>query len=121
MIGDVTNRCDLMRSSWTAAYADARSTLDPLLNGEHIVLTGNHNYSLFNDPMINRKIDDLNTWTDLGQVANLYPNLDQEIMTNHAPVIPTYTPRVFNLHGSKAHVFASSLYAEFNLVSAWVG
>jgi len=121
MIGDVTNRCDLVRSRWTAAYPDARSTLDPLLNGEHIVLTGNHNYSLFNDPMINRKIDDLNTWTDLGQVANLYPNLDQEIMTNHAPVIPTYTPRVFNLHGSKAHVFASSLYAEFNLVSAWVG
>jgi hypothetical protein len=27
----------------------------------------------------------------------------------------------FNLHGSKVHVQPSRLYAEFNLVNAWVG
>lgn len=42
-------------------------------------------------------------------------------MTNYAPLIPTYTLRFFNLHGSRVHVFASRLNAEFNLVGASVG
>jgi hypothetical protein len=42
-------------------------------------------------------------------------------MTDFAPLIPTYTTRFFNMHGSKVHTFASPLYAEFNLVDAWVG
>jgi peptide/nickel transport system substrate-binding protein len=120
-IGDKTNTCDLMRSGWGQDFPDGQSTLDVLLNGEHIVPKGNQNYSLFNEPTINKKLDDLNALADRGQAAIGYGNLDQEIMTNYAPLIPTYTTRFFNLHGSKVHTFVSPLYAEFNLVSAWVG
>jgi len=120
-IGDKTNTCDIMRSGWGQDFPDGQSTLDVLLNGEHIVPKGNQNYSLFNEPTINKKLDDLNALADRGQAAIGYGNLDQEIMTNYAPLIPTYTTRFFNLHGSKVHTFVSPLYAEFNLVSAWVG
>jgi peptide/nickel transport system substrate-binding protein len=120
-IGDKTNTCDIMRSGWGQDYPDGQSTLDVLMNGEHIVPKGNQNYSLFNEPTINKKLDDLNNEVDRAKAAIAYGELDKEIMTSYAPLIPTYTTRFFNLHGSKAHVFVSPLYAEFNMVSAWVG
>jgi peptide/nickel transport system substrate-binding protein len=120
-IGDRTNTCDIMRAGWGEDYPDGQSTLDVLLNGRYIVPKGNQNFSLFNEPTINKKLDDLNNEPDRAKAATAYGNLDEEIMTSFAPLIPTYTTRFFNLHGSKAHVFVSPLYAEFNLVSAWVG
>jgi hypothetical protein len=110
-----------MRGSWTAAYPDGRSTVDALLNGEHIVAKGNLNYSLLNDPSINKKLDRLNALPRRPRADIAYGNLDLEIMVNHVPQIPTYNVAFFNLHGSKAHVFASPLHAQFNLVDAWVG
>jgi hypothetical protein len=41
-------------------------------------------------------------------------------MTTYAPLIPTYTTRFFNLHGSKVFSFISPLYDQFNLVDAYV-
>jgi ABC-type transport system substrate-binding protein len=110
-----------MHSGWTAPYPDGRSTLDALLNGEHIALKGNLNYSLFNEPKINKKLDDLNAEPNIVKAAYAYGQLDQEIMGSYAPRIPTYSIEFFDLHGSKAHVRPSTLYAEFNLVNAWVG
>jgi peptide/nickel transport system substrate-binding protein len=120
-IGDKTNTCDMMRYGWGQDFPDGQSTLDVLFNGRYIVPKGNQNYPLFNEPTVNKALDDLNNEPDRGKAAIAYGDLDKKIMTDFAPVVPTYTTRFFNLHGSKVHTFVSPLYAEFNLVSAWVG
>jgi hypothetical protein len=70
---------------------------------------------------MNAKIDNLNAEPNRIKAADGYGRLDVEIMQIYAPLIPTYFVAFFNLHGSKAHVLPSALYAEFNLVNAWVG
>jgi len=120
-IGLQNTTCDMMRSGWGQDYPDGDSTLNVLLNGETIVPKGNQNYSYFNEASINKKLDDLKAEPDRAKAAIGYGELDKEIMTTYAPLIPTYTTRFFGMHGSKVHVFVSPLYAEFNLVSAWTG
>jgi peptide/nickel transport system substrate-binding protein len=120
-IGAKDNKCDIMRSGWGEDFPDGSSTIDVLLNGEHIVPKGNQNYSLFNEPTINKKIDDINNEADRGKAATDYGNLDEEIMTNFAPLIPTFQTRFFSIHGSKVHTFPSPLFAEWNLADVWVG
>jgi len=114
---NVTDQVRNRKGTYDAPVPD----IQRLLNGRYIVPKGNQNFSLFNEPAINKKLDDLNNEPDRATAATAYGNLDEEIMQSYAPLIPTYTTKFFNLHGSKAHVFASPLHAEFNLVSAWVG
>lgn len=118
-IGKVANTCDMMRSGWGQDYPDGASTLDVLLNGKYIK-DGASNYSMFNEPTINSKLDALNLEPDRAKAATEYGDLDQEIMTKFAPLIPTFTQRAFALHGSKVWSFTSPLFDEFNLVDAYV-
>jgi hypothetical protein len=41
-------------------------------------------------------------------------------MTDYAPLIPTFATRAFNLRGSKVSSFISPLFAQYNLVDAYV-
>jgi len=119
-IGAKDNTCDLMRSGWGQDFPDGSSTMDVLLNGEHIVPKGNQNYSLFNEPSVNKALDDLNNEPDRSKAATEYGALDKKIMTDYAPLIPTFATRAFNLRGSKVFSFISPLYAQYNLVDAYV-
>jgi len=119
-IGDKANTCDIMRSGWGQDYPDGDSTLNVLLNGETIVPKGNQNYSYFNEPTINRKLDDLKVEPDRAKAATEYGELDQQIMTDYAPLIPTFYTKAFTMHGSKVWSFISPLYDNFNLVDAYV-
>jgi peptide/nickel transport system substrate-binding protein len=113
--------CDLIRAGWGQDYPDGQSTLDVLFNGKNIVPKGNNNLSYFDQPDINSKLTALNTEPDRVKAATEYGDLDQEIMTKYAPVIPTHYTLVYSLMGSKVGgVFNSPLYAEPNLCSAFV-
>jgi peptide/nickel transport system substrate-binding protein len=68
-IGNRDNTCDLMRSGWGQDYPDGDSTLNVLLNGKTIVPKGNQNYSYFNEPSINQKLDDLKAEPDRAKAA----------------------------------------------------
>jgi peptide/nickel transport system substrate-binding protein len=119
-IGMKNTTCDMMRSGWGQDFPDGASTLDVLLNGEYIVDKGNQNYSYFNEPSINAKLKALNTEPDRAKAADEYGALDKQIMTDYAPLIPTYATRAFNLRGSKVSSFISPLFAQYNLVDAYV-
>jgi peptide/nickel transport system substrate-binding protein len=120
VIGDKTTNCDLMRSGWGQDFPDGSSTLNVLLNGGLIVDKGNQNYSYFNEPTINKKLDALQTEPDRAKAATEYGDLDQEIMTKYAPLIPWGYIRYFGLHGSKiGGTFLSPLFAQPNMVNAY--
>jgi peptide/nickel transport system substrate-binding protein len=119
-IGDKTTNCDLIFSGWGEDYPDGEATLDVLLNGEGIVPKGNTNYSYFNEASINKKLDDLKIEADRAKAAIGYGDLDKEIMTDYAPLIPLYYSKAFNMRGSKVWSFISPLFSNFNLVDAYV-
>jgi peptide/nickel transport system substrate-binding protein len=119
-VGDKTTTCDLIFSGWGQDYPDPEATLDVLLNGEGIVPKGNQNFSYFNEPSINKKLDDLKIEPDRSKAADAYAALDQEIMTDFAPLIPMYYSKAFNMRGSKVWSFISPLFSNYNLVDAYV-
>jgi peptide/nickel transport system substrate-binding protein len=119
-VGDKTTTCDLIFSGWGQDYPDGEATVDVLLNGEGIVPKGNTNYAYFNEPSINKKLDDLKAESDRSKAAIGYADLDQEIMTNYAPLIPLYYSKAFNMRGSKVWSFVSPLFSNYNLVDAFV-
>jgi peptide/nickel transport system substrate-binding protein len=119
-IGVQTTSCDLMFFGWAEDFPDAQATVDVLLNGEGIVAKGNTNVSYFNQPTINKKLDDLKAEPDRAKAAIGYGDLDQQIMTDYAPLIPVFYNKAFNLRGSKVWSFISPLWSNYNLVDAYV-
>ena len=119
-IGDKKTTCDLMRYGWSADFPDAEATLDVLFNGEKIVDTGNNNVAYFNEPTINKKLNDLAKQADRAAAATAYAELDKQMMTDYAPVVPNYIIKTFNLRGSKVGgTFLSPILANPNLVDAF--
>jgi len=119
-IGDKTTTCDMMRYGWGQDYPDAYTTLDVLYNGQKIVAKGNQNTCYFNQPDINKKLDDLAKEPDRAAAADKYGALDEEIMTKYAATIPNFQTRAYILHGSKVGgTFVSPLFANPNLVDAY--
>jgi peptide/nickel transport system substrate-binding protein len=111
-IGHLNNTCDMMRTGWGQDYPDGDSTLRVLLDG-NLIKDGASNYSQFNNADINKQLEALQVEPDRVKAATEYGALDQNIMTNYAPLIPWDYIRTFSLMGSKvggAHI--SNLYDE---------
>jgi peptide/nickel transport system substrate-binding protein len=119
-VGTHGTTCDLIRYGWGQDYPDGQSTMDVLLNGKYIVPKGNQNDSYLNDSATNSALDALNLEQDRAKAATAYGNLDQKVMTEVAPMIPTEYSKAFTMHGSKVWSFISPLYDNFNLVDAYV-
>jgi peptide/nickel transport system substrate-binding protein len=119
-IGEKTTTCDIMRYGWGADFPLTWSTISVLWNGKYIKDKGNNNVSYLNNPDLNKKLDALEREPDANKVAQMGGELDQEIMTKYAPVVPNYQIGVFLLTGSKVGgTFLSPLYANPNLVDAY--
>ena len=54
---------DIADEGWIADYYDAYDFINILLNGETIPETGGNNFSYFNDPTFNKRMDDANQLT----------------------------------------------------------
>jgi len=121
VIGGPGNTCDLMYSAWIADFPDASSTLGTLLHGGSLGGEFSVNFSQFNEPCINARLDELAAMTDRSAAATQYELLDKRIMTDFAPLIPTVSAHAFLLHGpAVGGVFLSGLFGRPNLTGAYV-
>ncbi|MER7845960.1 ABC transporter substrate-binding protein [Kitasatospora sp. NPDC096077] len=112
---------DLIWGVWGPDFPDPAGVMDVLFRGDRLAETGNMNLSYFDDPEISRRLAALGKETDRSAAAQGYAELDREIMTEHAPLIPVFYKRQFSLVGPQVGgLFISSLYSFPNLTRVHV-
>jgi peptide/nickel transport system substrate-binding protein len=77
---------DIGWNDWFEDFPHPTDFFDPLLNGENIAKTANLNTGLYNNPAVNKKIDEL-AQKPLSQTASQYAALDKQVMQD-APWAP---------------------------------
>jgi peptide/nickel transport system substrate-binding protein len=77
---------DLGDEGWLADYADPYDFINILLNGENIQATGNVDFSYFNNPAYNKRMDAAARLTGDAR-ASAYAKLDADIARNQAPIV----------------------------------
>lgn len=113
--------CDLIAGGWGEDYPDGAATIDVLLNGTHIVPSGNNNLAYLDASDVNNKLKELGALTDRGQAATQYGDLDELIMKSYAPAIPLRYVRNFSIAGPQVGgAFVSPLFAQYNLNNVYV-
>ncbi len=75
-----TPNLDAGWSNWFEDYPHPNDFLQPLLAGESIQPTNNYNFSMFDDPAINKKIEELREEQLGPEQEEAYAELDKEIM-----------------------------------------
>ncbi len=75
---------DIADEGWVADYYDAYDFINILLNGETIPETGGNNFSYFNDPTFNKRMDDANQLTG-SQRDQTYGQLATDLAKGPAP------------------------------------
>jgi len=75
---------DIADEGWVADFPDPYDFTNILLNGEHIPPTNGYNFSFFNDPTYNAKMDAAAGTTGSNR-ATTYGNLATDIAKNAAP------------------------------------
>jgi len=78
---------ELAITGWCSPWLSGIPLLQPLFDGRQITQTGNQNIAQFNDPEINKRLDEIAVITDLDQQNAEYAELNKEIMEK-APVVP---------------------------------
>ncbi|NUO59163.1 MAG: ABC transporter substrate-binding protein [Hamadaea sp.] len=121
IIGATDSTCDLMYSAWVADFPDGNATLGTLLHGSSLAAGWSVNFAKFDEPCVNRRLDDLAAMTDRTAAAPLYGQLDHDVMSRYAPLIPTVSASAFLLHGpGLGGVFLSPTSGRPNLTGAYV-
>jgi peptide/nickel transport system substrate-binding protein len=91
---------DMMVIGWFADYPDPYDFINILLDGRNIGPENNQNFSYFNDPEINRKMDRAAALTGPARYRT-YGNLDIEITRDKAPLAVTNNQNVREFISSK--------------------
>jgi peptide/nickel transport system substrate-binding protein len=76
---------DIANEGWLADYADPYDFINILLSGENIQATGNVNFSYFNDPTFNKRMDDAARLSGKAR-TDAYARLDADIARDPAPL-----------------------------------
>jgi ABC-type oligopeptide transport system substrate-binding subunit len=76
---------DIANEGWLADYADPYDFINILLSGNNIQATGNVNFSYFNNPQFNKRMDDAARLSGQAR-ANAYASLDADIAKNQSPL-----------------------------------
>jgi peptide/nickel transport system substrate-binding protein len=74
-------------ASWTRDFADGQTMLDPTFNGESILETGNSNFSLLDDPAINRAMANARLIVNPAARARAWGEVDR-MVTGQAAAVP---------------------------------
>src|SRR5690348_15590870 len=69
-VGNQATKSQIGFADWFQDYPHPLDWFDVLLNGDRITQTHNNNYSNFNDPAVNAKIDDLKKQSGLSSKIN---------------------------------------------------
>jgi peptide/nickel transport system substrate-binding protein len=81
---------------WLQDFPDPSTILDPTFNGEHIVPSGNSNWSLLNDAKIDAALDKANTLISPAERNAAYAKIDDQI-TGTAAAIPWLWDKLANI------------------------
>jgi peptide/nickel transport system substrate-binding protein len=115
-IGKKNNPYDLYLAGWGSDWPSGTTIIPPILDGRGIAAEGNNNWSYFNSPEINARIDEISREADLGKAGAMWAALDREVMEKHAPFVPLLYSRNFSLNGSKiGGAFLSAPYGATSL------
>jgi peptide/nickel transport system substrate-binding protein len=112
---------DLIWGVWGPDFPDAAGVMEVLFRGDRIAEVGNMNLSYFDDPGITARLDRLAREPDRDAASAEYAAIDQELMAEHAPLIPVFYKRQFSMYGPRVEgLFLSSLYSFPNLTHVHV-
>jgi peptide/nickel transport system substrate-binding protein len=99
VIGQPGKQHDLAITGWCSAWLSGQPLLTPLFDGRTIAPKGNQNIAQFDDPEINKRIDEIAQISDLDQQNAEYAKLNREIM-ERAPVVPLVRETPLQMVGS---------------------
>ncbi|MFE1442336.1 ABC transporter substrate-binding protein [Streptomyces sp. NPDC058739] len=86
-------------SRWGADWPSGGPFLAPIFDGRQIVTNGsNYNHAQFDDPAVNKEIDEINKLTDLDEAARRWGALDSRI-GEQALDVPLFHPVYKRLYG----------------------
>ncbi|MEV6614969.1 ABC transporter substrate-binding protein [Streptomyces sp. NPDC051051] len=86
-------------SRWGADWPSGGPFLAPIFDGRQIVTNGsNYNHAQFDDPAVNKEIDEINKLTDLDEAAERWGALDSRI-GEQALDVPLFHPVYKRLYG----------------------
>ncbi len=75
-----SNQPDICPSvGWLKDFADAETLLNPVFNGKNILDQSNSNFSLLDDPALNKQMDDAETISDPAERAKAWAEIDTAI------------------------------------------
>jgi ABC-type transport system substrate-binding protein len=85
------NKVPMGLSTWTQDYPDPDDFFVPLLDGNSITATSNNNYASFNQPEINKAIEDMAAVTGPDR-ATKWNAIDQQTIATYAAWAPILNP-----------------------------
>ncbi len=100
VIGTTSQQHDLAVTGWCPDWASGQTFLPPILDGRNIMPKGNSNHAQLNDPVINKRMDEIAAMTDVAAANKAWGELDQQIMETAAPMVPLVYENNVQLRGS---------------------
>ena len=91
---------DIADEGWIADYADPSNFINKLLDGRTIQAANNVNFSYFNDPVFNRKMDEAQLKVGEDRDA-AYAALDEDLARNAAPLVAWSVPNNIDFVSSR--------------------
>lgn len=99
-IGTISQQHDAAITGWCPDWASsARTFIPPLFDGRNITPKGNSNLAQFNDPAVNKRIDEISAMTDLNAASEQWGQLDKQIL-QQAPIVPLVLQKGLMIPGS---------------------
>ncbi|SDS47604.1 ABC transporter substrate-binding protein [Microlunatus soli] len=99
VLGQPAKQNDLAITGWCSAWLSGQPLLTTLFDGRTITSKGNQDISQFDDPTINKRIDEIAQISDLDKQDAEYAKLNREIMEK-APVVPLVRETPLQMVGS---------------------
>jgi ABC-type oligopeptide transport system substrate-binding subunit len=107
---------DIADEGWIADYADPSNFINKLLDGRTIQAANNVNFSYFNDPVYNRKMDEAALKVGEDRDA-AYAALDEDIARNAAPLVAYMVPNNIDFFSSRVGCYVYQPVYGMNLAS----
>jgi peptide/nickel transport system substrate-binding protein len=101
----------LMIAGWGADWPTGYGFFSSIIDGRKILPQGNSNYSELNDPKINSMIDQASAESDANKAADIWGNVDKQLMQDAALVPMTYDKAlvITSQNVTNAYILASML------------
>jgi len=125
VMGNPANNNDLILTGWIPDWANGSAVIPPLFDGRLIptksAASSNLNFSLLNDPAINKLIDDALAEDKLDVQYNLWGKLDEQIQ-QQAVTIPIVYNKVLRMAGTNVRGgFVHPQFGQPDLASIGLG